>query len=226
MTKLNDLTVWKQIYDPHADGYLVTGKLKAAASEKPYIMGWRTPHGQKIIDEQRYSSKGWLTRAFKQALLEDHGPKDNIFRKDRRQNKLYHWENTYLLPHTSDIPEKQAKQITRQVCQDYGIEPIKLKWCEEGDVSYYNFTDHTIEFRHRDLVSLLHEIAHGIHEEKSGDKKGPNHSPAFARLAIELYHRYAGFPLDYLIVSANQYGLLGDLSAEQVIFDPQKHPKR
>ena len=78
--------------------------------------------------------------------------------------------------------------------------------------------------QHRDLITLLHEIGHAIQSEDDMENKGPNHSPAFARILLELYNRYAGFKLDYLLVSANSYNLLGDLKSNQSLFTTRKHP--
>jgi len=226
MPKMKDITVFRELYDPHADGYLVTGRLKDESAPKPYIMGWRRRHGQTLIEPRSYSSKGWLTRSFREALENDEWPHDRQFFNDRHKDRLYRWEDQYLAPHTQRISEKQARQLIKDVSKDYGIEPPALRWrAENASSSFYLGQDHSITFHHRDRVSLLHEIGHAIHGQNDENDKGAHHSPAFTRIVMELYHKYAGFRLDYLMVTANIHNLLGDMKSEQIIFDPTKHPK-
>ena len=224
--KLKDIHVLNQIYDPHTDSYLVTGTLKNPAARKPYILGFRKRHGRTLLDEKTYSNKGWLTRSFRDALQNNQWPNEKTFKTDTHAKRLYAWENTYLVPHAPNVSEKTARQIIRQVCEDYGMAPIKLRWRKEGGASWYFPSDNSITFHHRDLVLLLHEIGHAIHDQDDRSKKGAHHAPAFARILLELYNRYAGFPIDYLIVSANKHGILGDLNAKQIIFDPTTHRPR
>ena len=72
-----------------------------------------------------------------------------------------------------------------------------------------------IKFGHRDNISLLHELAHAIHDHKAA--AGADHNPTFVWIAIELYHRYAGFDLAYLVATAHQAGLLGDIERQKVL---------
>lgn len=221
--KLKDIDVLRQLYDPHADGYFIAGKAKDEAAEKPYIMGWRTRKGRKLIAPQSFKSKGRLTRAYKEAVKADHWPEHDIFRKDTQHKKLYAWEELYLQAHTIRLSEKTARKVISQVCDDYSIPPLKLRWCPEGKTSWYVYSSRLIKFSHRDLISLLHEIGHAVHDEIPESRKSAHHSPAFARILVELYHRYAGFPLDYLMVTAHEFDLLGDMKTEQLIFDPIAH---
>jgi hypothetical protein len=227
VTKLKDITVLDEIYNPHANGYMVTGKLKDSASEKPYILGWRTRKGQTLIEPQTYKSKGWLTRSFQKAISQDQWPDNEIFRRDTHQQRLYDWENACLVPQTIRVSEKKAREVIKRVCSDYNIERTMLRWRpdNEGKPSLYDPSEHSIEFRHRDLVSLLHELGHAIHEENGENDKGPHHSPAFTRILLELYNRYAGFNIDYLVITAQKFDLLGDTKSNQIISDPAS-PRR
>ncbi len=227
MLKLKDITVLKQIYDPHADGYLVTGKLKDPTADKPYVLGFRKRHGRNILDQETFSSKGWLTRTFNSTLRNDEWSDEPTFQNDTHAKPLYAWENKYLEPYAPRVSEKKARLIIRKVCNDYDIEPTILRWRPDNDgkSSLYDPADHAIEFHHRDLVSLLHEIGHAIHFQDDKHAKGAHHAPAFTRILLELYNRYAGFPIDYLVITANQFKLLGDMKNEQLIFTPPKHPR-
>lgn len=226
MTKLKDITVWKQIYDPHADGYLVAGKLLDSTSEKPFVMGWRARHGRRLHEPKQFKSKGWLTRSFRDALANDDWPHKISAREDHQANRLYTWEETYLMPHAPRLNQNQARQVIRQICHDYDLDHVPLRWRKKGTresgvpTSHYSPHDNSITFEHRDLVSLLHELGHAIHDKEDENDKGAHHSPAFARICLSLYHRYAGFPIDYLMITANKCNLLGDIKSEQIIFDP------
>lgn len=217
MTKLKDITVLREIYDPHLDGYLVAGKLKFRASEtkNPYIVAWRSRLEQRLVYKTFLPTKGALSKYFSHIDMNDDYPDMGLFKMARLQERVYKWEAAHVLPYTEKITHRQAHDIVRQVATNYGIEKPTLKWLPEGTISSYAEGFNRIKFSHRDKIRLLHEMAHAIHCNDPEHEKGALHSPAFTRIAIELYHRYAGIDLPHLLVTANQYGILGDMQAPQ-----------
>jgi hypothetical protein len=222
--KMDDLEILKRHYDARADAYLTLARVKdsggRSASPRPYALGWqpRAPQiAHRLHEARRYMDEGTARRALARILDEEELPKSGATMPDWQQELVYAWEGDFCCPNMKAINEDEARAIIRVVARDYGMKPPKLIMTQDRDSSAYIGPDHTIRFGHRDNIGLLHELAHAVCEPKIEDTEAAAHSPLFVWTLIELYHRYAGLNLNYMIISAASRGLTGDMNAEQIV---------
>ena len=216
--KVKAMDVSARFYDAQADAYLVVGRIPA--SKKSYAVGWHSRHCDTLVEPALFAIKKEAQRAFNRAAAHpDEKPDHDSFVKDWQEDGVNQWEETLLMPGTRKITQADARALLRRVSRDYGMPPPRLVWKKPGGASEYDPDLHEIPFSHRDNISLLHEMAHAIDEHAAAsDALRPNHGPAFVWIAIELYHRYAGMNLNFMIVSAAQHHLLGDIHENQQVF--------
>ncbi len=218
----DDIAVVKRHYDAQSDAYLVMGTHQRPDLKKPFnVVAWHSRHNKKLIDIKTFDSQTGARAHFSAALTAPEAPEHPLLDRDWQKDRLYKWENSFLNDSSARINKKEALALIRRVCKDYNISEPELEWCaaKKGGAAYV-IDEHKIYFSDRDAVSLLHELAHAIdavRHDKEPDS-GAEHAPAFVWLAIELYNRYAGIRMDYMIVSANNAGLLGDLQENQMLF--------
>jgi hypothetical protein len=220
LLRAKDLIIRERHYDANVDGYLVVGqkRKKDNSSLKNHVVGWISRHKDQLHESRYFMDKGSAKRYYNQVILNDHKkPECSVFMKDWQKQKLYSWENTLVKNHGLKLNEKQAKSIIRKVSREYGIPAPKLKMEKITWHSEYDDEKNIIHFGSRDNITLLHELAHAIHTKQLDDELAAHHSPGFTWIAIELYHKYAGLNLNYLILGASANGLLGDLNEKQLI---------
>ena len=212
---LSDLEILKKHFDARIDGYFVFAKNKDQNSLQKYVVGWYSRHQEnELASYKAFTDASSAHQYFKEQLDNETAPRNAVFNKDFQDNDVYSWEEKYVEPQALTITPKQAKAMIKKVCDDYDIPEVMLKWKKMQGASYYIEEDNKIEFGHRDNISLLHELAHAIHAHDTDN--GANHNPSFVWIAIELYHRYAGLDLGYLITTAIQSGLLGDVNTQKI----------
>jgi hypothetical protein len=218
--KQSDLKILKRQFDQASDSYVVLGKRRRSGTVRPYILSWRTRQDEELRDCRSFKYLERATAAFNKEASNGNSSLHSAFYKDPQQKKLYDWENECLDIGTYMISQKHARLMIEIICDDYNIDPPKLRWKKKQDFySEYDSDEHIITLGQHDMVTLLHELAHVIDAARSDDDIKPNHGPGFVWSAIELYHRYAGYNLNYLVTSAFKAGLLGDLHAPQLIRD-------
>lgn len=82
-----------------------------------------------------------------------------------------------------------GRGYTKTACYDPVKHQIKLpKWARKAPI-------------------VLHEVAHAIDDRINGTESSEIHGADFARIMIELYSWYAGYPRRFLIKSARAYGI-------------------
>lgn len=212
---LKDLTILKRRYDPHIDAYLVLGRRKEKDVLRRYVVGWYSRHKDtKLARRKSFLDFDSAKISFQDMTKITDPPVHKSFVRDWQVQKVYRWEEKYLEEKAVTINETQARQLIAKVCTDYGIKKPELIWRKrKTEHSDYCVDNHRIRFGHRDNVALLHELAHALHAHKLDVHA--HHSPPFVWIAMELYNRYAGCNLSYLVTTAQQAGLLGDLDLQK-----------
>ena len=215
--RVNDIKIVERVYDPNMDLYAVFGKVKGP-SPAPYVLGWQKRGKKKLHERVHFADWSLAKEQFMQAAYGATLPSDPKFYMDDQAEAAYIWEHVNVEPYQKEIKRKEARELVKQVSADYGIKPPTFHWLTECSESKYFPEKHIIEFGHRDNISLLHELAHAILDEKNKalDKDSIAHGPQFIWTAIELYHHYADINLQSLITSAHQNGILGDLDASYI----------
>ncbi len=218
--KLSDLDIREKFYSNDIDGYLILGRNRDETTLKRWVVGWYSRHSptrlarrKSFADEE--SARAMLDVAYQTAL----SPAHEKFSKDWQKHTVYLWEDIDLAGHQIELTRQEARALVAKVCDDYNIEPPELVWSQKKGSEYFP-ASHRIRFGHRDLISLLHELAHAIHLHTDNLSKA-DHSPPFVWIAIELYNRYAGVNLQYLITTAQREGLLGDIDVPAVALSSQ-----
>lgn len=210
--KVKNIDVHALHYCADADAYLLVGRVTCGCALAQHVSGWQLRHSDEIVAPRYYLDHHSAAIAYE---LERHNPRWRIedeFFIDRQAGTVYAWEDECLMAHSKTITRNQAKKLINAVAEDYQIDPPGLMWTRNKiDASEYLWDEHQINFGHRDNVSLLHEMAHAIYEQKRNGQIYANHSPAFVWIAIDLYNRFAGLNSEMLTISAAAYNLLGDV---------------
>ena len=215
--KVKDLVVRSKHYDPHLDAYLIVGKRKREAKTlKNHVVAWVSRHNEQLSESKYFLDSRSATRYFNKTKNETHYPETPSLTKDWQKQRVYNWENKSLIPHALKINEKEAKSLIRKVSRDFSIRQPKLKMEKVTWNAEYDSSTNTIHFGSRDNITLLHELAHAIHIKETDDEPLADHSPGFVWTAIELYNKYAGINLSYLLLTAEKSGLLGDMKESQM----------
>ena len=232
--KADDLKIFERYYSAELDAYVVFAKNnKADAKGKPslkrFIVGWQGRHKpEKILVSKKFLDYESAEEHYQMLVEEIDDPDfeyDEVF-QDAQKKQVYSWEDNAVIPllNGKKINKTEAESLVRKVSRDYGIKAPKINWKKYADSSEYDSELNEIDFGHRDEISLLHELAHAIHGKHSETDHDVHHGPAFVWLAIELYNRYAGINLSYLVTSAQHQGILGDLDTDQDI-TPRSYAK-
>tara|TARA_Y100001934_G_scaffold283260_1_gene401612 strand:- start:3732 stop:4556 length:825 start_codon:yes stop_codon:yes gene_type:complete len=137
---------------------------------------------------------------------------------DKMRFKLYRFErqNEDINRLNSDmISLDEAQEITRQVCERYGVEiaDVMLETTHNG-ASYYDLETKTLTMGHLDRGAVLHEVTHHVHYQLSNQKLDQElrlvmHGPEFAKILIDIYSEFGGADKERLLSDAQSFGLLG-----------------
>lgn len=185
-----------------------------------YSIGWRFRNpefGGKSYGVRFYKNLEIAQRRFDQKIANDCMPMVPALRQDWQQQAVYQWESAFCYPFKVAMDQQGMQSMIRRVCSAYGMKAPRLIMEAHTDNSHYSIIDHSIHMGHRDNIGLLHELAHAVHEKDDDGNDVAPHNPAFVWTLIELYNRYAGFNLNYLIMSAGRAGLTGDLQMDQLV---------
>lgn len=226
--KTNDIDIKYRQFDTHADAYLVFGKIKNKKSLKQYVVGWQPRHAEKrLLDPHYFLDDDSAIEFYLATVIDDNQPYRKKLLKDWQQQRVYDWEEQALGLYTKKMTKAEMTALVKQVAIDHGIKIPKVKFLKEQEYSDYSFWSNTIRFGHRDNISVLHEIAHAIHDNIHNREDVAHHPPAFVWTVIELYHKYAGAPLNTLITTAQKNNLLGDLNVDHApLVLPQAKQKK
>jgi|GEM_PF-1365531 len=209
-------------FDPHLDAYLVLGKINDSTE---YFTGWKSRHKDSIVDTRGFSNEAVARKRFNTMIEEDELSGHPSLLKDYQKQRVYDWEEKMLMPHSKKINEKNARALINKIALDYGMSAPRLKWRKFTNYSKYD--SEAIYFGARDNISLLHEMAHHIHDHAiCFDDSLPHHSSGFVHCAIELYARYADIDPKFLLSSAHNKEILGDPAQSQAIMPVQPTGKR
>jgi hypothetical protein len=219
--KLSDLKILKEHFDSRIDGYLVIARrnnvVAGSKSLKKYIVGWYSRHeNEKLARFKSFMDFESARKYFEDVLNKRIAPSNDVFVQDWQDQHVYEWEDDVLAPQAVKIDEETARKIIKRVCADYKIPEVELEWKEEEGGSEYYYHSNKIKFGHRDNLALLHELAHAINDFKRNTEMA-DHGPDFVWITIELYHKYAGYNLAFLVATAYQAGLLGDVEAQRMM---------
>lgn len=220
--KTKDLDIKDHHYYPDFDVFLIRGDRPGTGKRLPRsIVGWmQRTNPDKLIETKSFPDIASAMKAFRDIELSRHFPESFMDMKDRQVRKVYDWEDRILSPdYDREIKDPQnTKKLLQRISREMGIRCPKLVWAENRSHSEYDEDSNVIVFGHRSLMPLLHEMAHAIHKQKLEEEDNDNpihHSPGFVWHAIDLYHRYGGIELDYLVQSAASAGILGPLHVRE-----------
>ena len=216
--KISDVRIKQRSYEMTRDGYAFYGERLDNKTIGKYIAGWYAKSTGNIIERKTFMDRAAARRHFLDELGKPDRPEHDDFERDIQKRQLYDWEHKFIDPFAFEITRAQAEHIIDVVCADYHVEPPPLHWVESEDGMYrshYDQQDHEIHMGHRDNITLLHELAHAI--DKTNNHDTPHHGPAFVWIAIELYNHYARISLPYMMKSASNKGILGDVRAPTLL---------
>jgi hypothetical protein len=212
--KTKDLIVRDHYYCSDTDAFLLVAECpERKDSLKKFVVGWinrRNP--EKLIKPSNFLDAGTADKAFRKALGEDR-PIRLQNSPDKQKKRVYEWEEKCVAGAEDPVfkDEDEAKKLVRKIARKYNIPRPSLKWADHGR-SMYEDDKNRIIFGHRTLQSLLHEMAHAVHFHRNGEDNAQHHGPAFVWIAIDLYNRYGGHDLGYLVQSAANFDVLGALA--------------
>jgi hypothetical protein len=217
--KTKDLEIKDYLYYPDVDVFLIRAWRPGLGNRLPRaVVGWMPRmKPETLLCTRSFPDIRASVKAYKTITESGEFPDKLLNAADLFKKKVYEWEDKTLLPYfDSPIPDiATARTILQRISRELAIRCPKLVWLDEEQNSYYDDDTNTIEFGHRSLLPLLHEVAHGLQNLKScNDGNEMHHSPGFVWHAIHLYNRFAGIELDYLVQSAAIAGILGPLKVE------------
>jgi hypothetical protein len=201
----------KKYYDPDVDASLVLGRVR---DRQQFIVAWKSRHKDSFVSAKSFVDEAAAREYFNEIVTDAHPFIPESLTRDFQKKAVYDWEDNDLLPRSRLVTEKDARTLIRKIAHDYKVPVPDLEWEEFTNVSGYD--DDTIYMGARDNISLLHEMAHHIHEYKAiADDGLAPHSPGFVAFAIQLYHRYGNIDLQYLQKTAAVKDILGDRAASE-----------
>lgn len=219
MTKVvNDIEIVERIYDPYMDLYAVFGRAIEAHPE-PFVMAWQKRGKKKLREIERFSDETLAREIFNEASMGETAPEHPVFHRDDQKETVYAWEDAGIYPYAKEIDKHEAFDLLIKVCQEYHIKVPEFVISDGEQDNEYLSDTHTIVLKDMDDMTLLHEIAHAI-VSVSAKKQGREHvahAPQFVWTAMDLYHNYMNISTQYMVASAHQKGLLGDINSPQLL---------
>lgn len=221
-------------YFPDFDVYLLCmDDVKQEASGKRYHLVWKSrlafsDKKKSFHVEYAGGSKKDLSLIFHdvchQLEYETHEFLDRVISADIQKDQVYKWEQGFLIGWDTKLRLGQARKVARQIAEEYNMEPPTIHHDphnvdEEGNtISHFDSTNNRVVLCSLESHMVLHEMSHAVVSNGNfGDLIYVTHGPRFVWQAIELYSRYGGIPLDYLVSTASEHHLLGDLAYNRVI---------
>lgn len=219
---VDDIEIVERIYDPYMDLYAVFGRAVDAHPE-PFVLAWQKRGKSTLRDVERFTNEPSAREEFSEAAIGDMTPDNSIFQKDDQKEIVYAWEDVNIYPYAREIDKHEAFDLLVKVCGDYKIRVPDLIIAENEQDNEYLSDTHTIVLKDMDDMTLLHEIAHAIvtlDAEKQG-REHIAHAPQFVWALLDLYRDYMGMSTQYMVASAEQKNLLGDIHSPQLL-NPQR----
>lgn len=119
---------------------------------------------------------------------------------DRQQNAVYTLEDALLRGFRYQPPQPRAylQEVSDEVCRSWRVPPLKVVYPykpstlfgvwdpKAGIVRLYQ---HRSGGHGQHIATLLHELAHHIHDLRFDDK-GEAHGPLFVAILLQLLRRY------------------------------------
>lgn len=219
MTKIvNDIEIVERIYDPYMDLYAVFGRAINAHPE-PFVLAWQKRGKKKLHEIERFTDETIAREVFNEASMGETAPEHPIFHKDDQKLDVYAWEDANIHPYSTEIDKNEAYDLLIKVCHDYKIRIPDLVFAENEQDNEYLSETHTIVLKDMDDMTLLHEIAHAIVAVDSENlaREHIAHAPQFVWTLLDLYRDYMDISTQYMVASAQQKNLLGDINSPQLL---------
>jgi len=212
---VNNIDVNERIYDPFADLYIIFGH-SVKRRDKPFCVAVQLRENGKLTKPRSFKHSQSARSYFNAVATGMIEPEMCI--RDPLIQEVYDWENNSLNYHLKPLSKNEAKALAKRVAEDYGFETPKINFQSNGNSNYYFPDTNEICLVNVDNLTLLHELAHALVEYQSEimEREYINHSPQFVWNAIELYQKYAGIDLQYLVRTASSYNILGDMQAKHI----------
>ena len=128
---------------------------------------------------------------------------------DPQAEKLYKWEKAWRGWNHSSLTTVECREIARRACIYLKIQPVTLSFHRTPKYSYCHHEHgdiHINSTRHKNVVSVLHEVAHRATWLKYGDKV-EWHGKEYVRIYLRLLLRARIAPRVALTASLAEYGV-------------------
>lgn len=112
--------------------------------------------------------------------------------RDSQRSRVYQWGWDLGKHNGPDrMTLEQIEALSREVCTRYRIAPVRVKDGRRRRKGCYSPIEHSIKLPvwSRDIVYVLHELAHAIAYSKYG--AGEQHGPRFAAIFDDLLRDYS-----------------------------------
>ena len=137
---------------------------------------------------------------------------------DPETKRLYKMEGTFMTGNmTGKLSLAKCQEIADKVCRRWRVPPVKVRFrkhrywygeyfCMSDVMNLYDHEDRQRPGHGRNMVTLLHELAHHIDDWKVDCRpSSPSHGPSFAAIAMELYDHYKVLPADAFKLLAKRF---------------------
>lgn len=128
---------------------------------------------------------------------------------DPQAAKLYKWEKAWRGWNHSSLTSAECREAARRACVYLKIQPVTLSFHRSPRYSYchHEYGDiHLNAKRHKNVVSILHEVAHRATWLKYGDAV-EWHGKEYIRIYLKLLLRARIAPHIALTASLELYGV-------------------
>ena len=173
------------------------------------------------LDEEFYSGGERTMLAAFERTVANHKPyRRKVIKKDMQKHPCYRWEADFgnaLYVNgknpSKTMTEAEARSLTIDICQTYGVKLPKINFNKSGhcsyargssEVKYLMTTNNNVN---GGLFTVIHETAHILDAAKGRTAKDMGHGPTFIGIYIKLLNRYANIDISFLEEKAKDHKL-------------------
>lgn len=173
------------------------------------------------LDEEFYSGgERTMLAAFERAVANHKPYRRKVIKKDMQKHPCYRWEADFgnaLYVNgknpSKTMTEAEARSLTIDICQTYGVKLPKINFNKSGHCSYARGSSEVKYLMTANnnvnggLFTVIHETAHILDAAKGRTAKDMGHGPTFIGIYIKLLNRYANIDISFLEEKAKDHKL-------------------
>ena len=173
------------------------------------------------LDEEFYSGgERTMLAAFERAVANHKPYRRKVIKKDMQKHPCYRWEADFgnaLYVNgknpSKTMTEAEARSLTIDICQTYGVKLPKINFNKSGHCSYARGSSEVKYLMTANnnvnggLFTVIHETAHILDAAKGRTAKDMSHGPTFIGIYIKLLNRYANIDISFLEEKAKDHKL-------------------